>query len=177
MNKKLLSNELLIGISAMIISLSTLIVFIYQTNLIRKQQYKSVYPHLNFVHMHSHSTDYHFALRNQGIGPAFIQSISITDSTGKSYPSLVNYLKNTTDKKDSILLNYTDIDVGNLIQEKQVIELIKLSNKSAELKTVARANMLRDKLLSDQLQLSIVYTSIYDEQWTINNKVNIPLKH
>lgn len=83
MRKKLISNELLIGIAAMIISLSTLFVFIYQTNLIRKQQYMSVYPHLSFIHMTPGSLDYRFILRNQGIGPAFISAINIKGGDGK----------------------------------------------------------------------------------------------
>ena len=60
MSKKRLSSEMLIGLTAMIISLSTLIVFVYQTNLIRKQQYMSVYPHLNMMHRNSGSADYMF---------------------------------------------------------------------------------------------------------------------
>ncbi len=177
MTKKVLTNELLIGISAMIISLSSLVVFIYQTKLIKKQQYKSVYPHLNFVHMHSNSIDYHFVIRNQGIGPAFITAIEIEDAEGTTFDNILDYLEHAIDKKDSISINYTDIQVGSLIQEKQNIELVKLSDKAVNTKTFAKANILRQKLLSNLLRLTIEYESIYEEKWSINNNSNIPQKH
>ncbi len=172
-----MTNEILIGISAMIISLSTLVVFIYQTNLMRKQQYKSVYPYLGVTHMNSNSINYAYVIKNKGIGPAFITDIDITDSTGQSYNSLLEYTKSNLSKKDSIPLRYTDLFVGDLIQEKEEIALIKQSDKTLALKTIARANKLRKALDSDNLKLAITYESIYGESWTMVNNSRTPIKN
>lgn len=49
MKCKLPKTDRLVGISAMIISLLTLIIFTYQTNVIRKQSKLSAKPRLSFI--------------------------------------------------------------------------------------------------------------------------------
>lgn len=182
MSKKVLSNELLIGIAAMIISLSTLIVFVYQTNLIRKQQYMSVYPHLNLIHMNSRSANYKYVLRNQGIGPAFITSLDVKEKDGASYDNLVQYMRDKTAKEDSIRWKYTSLNVGGLVQEKEEVVLFELSDigdsASDDLSTnrLTEANRLREILATDNLEITITYESIYGESWTIK-KSSMPIKN
>jgi len=177
MSKKYFSNEIIIGISAMIISLSTLLVFIYQTNLIKRQQYKSVYPHLNIVNMNSGSVNYEYVLRNQGIGPAFITSIEVTDASGQSYNSLVDYANHKIVAKDSVDFSYWDIFPGTVIQEKERIPLLKLSDNAQRKHKAKEAVRLREILVSDSLRLRISYESIYGESWTMRNGSNTPVKN
>lgn len=176
MSKKSLSTEMIIGLMAMVISLSTLIVFVYQTNLLRKQQHMSVYPHLSMGHMGSGSKEYSFVLTNKGVGPAFIKSVEVKDGNGKSYDSLVEYVKDKVNPKDSIYWNYSDLMNGSLIAEKESIELFKLSDRFMENKTVEAANILRGLLIGKNLKLKITYESIYGDTWSIRNGATIPIK-
>ncbi len=182
MSKKLLSNELLIGIAAMIISLSTLLVFAYQTHLIRKQQFRSVYPHLNLIHMNSGSADYQFVLRNQGIGPAFITALKVKEPNGKTYDNLVQYMRHKIAKKDSIRWKYSDLSIGALVQEKEEVILFELFDGEDSVSpghqknALQAANKLRQILTNDSLQITISYKSIYEESWTINNS-SMPIKN
>lgn len=46
MKKRFWNTDKLMSFLAILLSVGTLLVFIYQTNLIRKQQYAAVYPYL-----------------------------------------------------------------------------------------------------------------------------------
>ena len=81
--KKNFNADRIIGLSAMLISLMTLIIFLYQTNLIKKQSVLSVRPRLTFsknidktvtVKDSTNSTtiSIRLTLRNNGLGPAII---------------------------------------------------------------------------------------------------------
>lgn len=64
--------------TAVLISVGTLLVFLYQTNLVRQQQYMSVLPYLEFQNHDVFSYDnYELILKNKGIGPALIISRNV----------------------------------------------------------------------------------------------------
>ncbi|MEL7162471.1 MAG: hypothetical protein AAFN92_17065, partial [Bacteroidota bacterium] len=52
--------ENIVSISAICVSVLTLLVFIYQTNLIRQQQFLSVYPYLSLGSMGTGSLKYKY---------------------------------------------------------------------------------------------------------------------
>lgn len=165
----------------MIISLSTLIVFAYQTNLIRKQQYMSVYPHLNLVNYNSGSINYKYVLRNEGVGPGFISDIVIRETGGPVYESFVEYLEQKITKKDSIEFHYSDLYKGRLIQADEEIILFGLSGHEytrmhgLPRNTIRSANKLYHILNS--LEVKITYESIYGESWSITHDSEIPIKN
>lgn len=183
MSKVKLNSELLVGITAVIISLSTLIVFIYQTNLIRKQQYMSVYPHLDVSNINTGSMNYKFVLFNEGIGPAFITKLEITEKHGQSYDDLVDYLEEKITEQDTIQFHYSDLYEGQLIQAKEEVYLFGLSDNNyvranglAE-NTINSAHRLEEILNSDSLTIKITYESIYGESWTITDDSRKPIKN
>ncbi len=63
MNFRKLDSDKILSLSAMFISICTLVVFLYQTNLIRKQQYMSVYPHLLLGNYGTWTPNYKFVLQ------------------------------------------------------------------------------------------------------------------
>ncbi|MEM6723534.1 MAG: hypothetical protein AAF598_05810 [Bacteroidota bacterium] len=176
------TNEMLVGISAMIISLTSLFVFIYQTNLIRKEQYMSVYPHLNLTNAFTGSLNYKYVLQNEGVGPAFITKLHIEHRNGETYPDLLTYLEEVLQPEDSVAFHYSDLYVGQLVQANETINLFGLSGKSytdaygLPTNTVASANKLRDALNSDSLTIRLSYKSIYDEEWSITAESYVPQK-
>jgi len=83
MKKK--SVDRIIGLSAILISLLTLIMFIYQTRLMHEQSRLSVLPRLGFISstaLIDSMVTYTLELENNGIGPAIINSAQII-SNGK----------------------------------------------------------------------------------------------
>lgn len=182
MNQRFWNGDKLIGISALIISLSTLGVFVYQTNLIRKQQYMAVYPHLNLTNYYSSSLNYKYVLENEGVGPAFLRSLRIKELNGTTYESLLEYLNHKIQDRDSIWIHYSDLYEGMLIQAEEEVVLFGLSDseyqesKGRPENTVEGASKLWDFLNSDSLEVELMYESIYGEQWTITNHSNAPVK-
>ncbi len=181
-NNDSIRNQLL-HYTPVLISIITLLVFIYQTNLIRQQQFMSVYPHMMLVNAGSGSTDYRFMLLNNGVGPALIREVAVTDSAGNSYESITAYLETQLTPEDSIWIYNSDLYPGRLIPANEQITLYGLHDsdwaQSVGLpsNTIEGANKFRDILNSEDLIIEITYESIYGESWTIDNYSPLPRKN
>lgn len=165
------TSEKILSISAIFISVCTLIVFLYQTNLIRKQQYMSVFPYIQIGNYGVGSPYYKYVIRNDGIGPALIKSINITDKHGKSYSDIVDYVNSTISEKDSIGFYYANITKGRLIPEKDFVEVIVVDDKK-----IKSSEHLHNILNANGVNVEIEYESIYGESWLITNKMISPEK-
>lgn len=73
--KRKISIDFLLGISAVFLSASALIVSIFQTTIFREQQYASVWPHLEII-ASLRSGSYDYGIENKGVGPAIIKDIA-----------------------------------------------------------------------------------------------------
>ncbi len=183
MKKEFWTAEKLLGLSAIIISLSTLFVMAYQTNLVRKQQYMSVYPHLDLTNFNSGSLNYKYVLTNEGVGPAFVKEIHVKEKNGQAHESLVAYVEGALSEEDSIAIHYSDLYAGRLIPAGEEIILFGLSDNSylnsynLPPNTVEGAETLRSLLNDESIMIEIVYESIYGERWSINNHSYSPTKH
>lgn len=181
MKYKTWNSEKLLSLAALFVSLSTLIVFVYQTNLIYKQQNMSVYPHLGLFNSGSGSINYQYLLKNQGVGPALINSIEVTEKSGATYVSLVEYLEENLTEQDSIWLVNSDIYPGRLIPANAEITLFGLMGAEVTKRydlppnTLKGAKKLRELLNKEELIINITYSSIYDQSWSITNHTEVPI--
>lgn len=165
------NNERLLSLTALLVSVGTLVVFLYQTNLIREQQYMSVYPHLSVGNHQGNSPNYRFVLENNGIGPAIISRFLLTDRQGREFVSLHEYVNSQLSQLDSVNYSYADINKGRLIPEKQHIELIGVSDNRMH-----SATTLYQILNADDIKIEIEYASIYGEKWLLVSDDPIPKK-
>lgn len=183
MKQKFWNSEKLLSLSALLVSVCTLIVFVYQTNLIRKQQYMSVYPYLNLSNYASGGLNYKYVLSNDGIGPALIKSVKIVSPKGDVYNDIAVYVIKTIQQEDSIWFYHSNVKEGRLIPENQVIPIIQLiDNKTLDSlgqprNTFEGSEKLYKVLHHDSLQIEITYESIYGESWTITNISKSPTKN
>lgn len=185
-NPKFWTGDKLMSMSALLVSALTLIVFVYQTTLIRKQQYLSVYPHLRLSNNYSRTLKYQYTLVNEGIGPAFINSVQIIGPGGETYADFINYVDDAVSKEDSIIYFHATLNKGKVIPVGETVFLIQLLGED-QLKdlgmgdlnipenTLEGANKLYDILNNDSLQFSITYSSVYGEQWVLGSD-NVPVK-
>jgi hypothetical protein len=83
--KSRVSVELLLGISATLLSLGALVVAVLQTRIAREQQHASVWP---YVAIGTGRVDQKFTLwlENKGVGPALVRRVEVS-YRGKPYPS------------------------------------------------------------------------------------------
>jgi hypothetical protein len=130
--KRFWDADKLLGLSALLVSLSSLWLFYFQTQLMQKQQYAAVLPYLELWNTGSENS-YSLVLANNGIGPAFVQSFEI-HYKGKTYsldPS--NFLgleiiaKDTATYKNTPII-YSNLMKGQLIPAGKEIKLITIEN-------------------------------------------------
>ncbi len=171
MKPKYWNSEKIVSFAAIFISLLTLIVFLYQTNLIKKQQYMSVYPHLSLENAGTNTKSYKYLLTNNGVGPALIKSVEVQVKNGKTYTDIEPYVKANLTMKDSVKYYYANISTGMLIPEKNSIELIETVDN-----TYKTSNILHKILNSEDVNIKIEYESIYGECWIITNQSKLPKK-
>lgn len=173
MGFKNISTDRIIGLSAMLISLLTLIIFIYQTNIIRNQSRLSVTPRLSFTSsVNGADSIIYFteAIENKGLGPAIIEEISIIKE-GKKYKM---------DAQDYYAKLYPKVaEYGEFIQNIQIGKGTTLSpGEAISLYTYTLHPSKLEELLqylgvgSDEnpLEIEVKYASIYEELWTLRNK-------
>lgn len=154
------NSDKIVSLSAIFISLLTLGVFVYQTNLIRKQQHMSVYPFLGYGVGGAGTGNNKLIMNNTGIGPALIKKIDIQykDKKFNYIYELANYF---SEQDSSLQMQYSDITEGMLIS----------INDSKVL--MATHNDLEDKLynlLTDDFDLIVEYESVYGDRWKVTSK-------
>ena len=72
------NSERILSLSAMSISIMTLVIFIYQTNLMSKQNDLSILPYLQVsTSNNSEGNSYLLSVQNHGVGPAIIESVKL----------------------------------------------------------------------------------------------------
>lgn len=162
----------LLSITAVIISVGTLLVFLYQTNLVRKQQYMSVLPYLEFEHHAVFSDDYELILRNKGIGPALITSRNVVIKGQKYDLDVGRYLQEHIAVKDSVNFLISNVSRGNLISEKEGISMVDLEPNSSR----SGLEKFYSLLYNDTLEFVVEYESVYGERWQVSTKETAPKK-
>ena len=163
MMKIKLSTDRLLSFTAITISICTLLVFSYQTHLIRQQQYASVLPYLEVGNYYSFTPEYKFTITNNGVGPAMIKSIEVVFKDSLTYESLIDYVTNHIVPHDSLDFAYSDLMVGKLLPADEEIPLL-INQGGSE-----SAKVLYDVVNNDSLEIIIEYESIYGQRWQILN--------
>jgi hypothetical protein len=180
-----MSTDRLVGISAIIISLCTLIIFIYQTELIREQSRLSVKPRIAFSSSQNQK-DSTFQFRqviiNKGLGPAIIDSMALIYK-GEYYElDMDEFLGNTFPRIN---------EFGALTQSTTYVQGTTLRAGEESTFYTYRANMKSLDSLAhylgigedddDPFDFEVIYTSIYEDQFwklsTLDSPVPVLLEN
>jgi len=169
------STDRILGISAIFVSFMTFLVLIYQTHMIREQQLLSALPYLQTGNMGFNLPNYTLYLKNEGIGPAFIEDIVIKYK-GEVYENkdLAHFLINTDDSVDELPnLSYSNVQPGMLIPSGATIGIIEI--RDDETSSIKFGEILT-KYKSDGYEFKLVYSSIYGEKWKMTSESIAPEK-
>ncbi len=176
-----LNTDRVVSISAILVSLGTLFMIFYQTNLVRKEQKASVMPSLQIGYSVNGTVE-RINLINQGLGPAFIQKVSIIekDTTYNLDPySYLNQL-DIYDKKETTF--YNRIYKGTIISANHRTKIFEKRTDSTS--KLILNNLFRFPYTIDGAQniglnkavIEIVYENIYGDEWKIQSNKAIPKK-
>lgn len=166
------SSDRWLSIVAIIASLGTLFTIVYQTNLIRKQQYASVLPYLEMWNSNPgrEGSSYIYVLKNNGIGPAFVKEVKIHRGDSAHIDDPASFTYRVIRPEDPIVnFHYNNIKKGSVIPAGSRIELVGVKNDSIN------AHKLRKWFSqTDSIEVEIVYESVYGERWSTRGIANEP---
>lgn len=170
---KKLQWDRILGLSAILISLLTLIIFIYQTNIIHRQSRLSVTPRIGFSSsLTEQDTIFSFKLilKNNGIGPAIINDAKIV-SNGKDFPvDLEIFFEEEYPKLEELgsFTSLSSIQVGQTIPAGESLTLF--TYKFLE-RNVGNIQEYINIGPDDDIPFTVIlrYASIYEEEWEVES--------
>jgi len=173
-------SDKIVSLSAMSISVITLVIFIYQTNLMSRQNYLSILPYLSISTSDSPGDNsFKLSLENHGVGPAIIEKVtfkykdSIFDLTEYN-DEIFTFLLAKAPELDSIkTVSYSTLERGTAIPSNTSNNIIEVKNSPDDY-VLLQENL--GKLLADGLYYEVIYRSIQNERWMINNHTQGPKK-
>lgn len=152
--------NLLLGLSAVFLSASALLVSIIQTNILREQQHASVWPFVQALYSYSKGS-YTVGLENKGVGPAIIKDFAYYYE-GKKYEST------------------RDLFVEIFGEGRQGVGFSTISKnyvfKSAEAVSIMTVN-LPDSMINEfiylweqeEVNMVVTYSDVYGNCWKLEN--------
>ena len=166
------TSEKIMSISALFISVISVIALIYQSylsreenRLIQQQQSAAVLPHLN--QWYSNVGDsFKFVIGNKGVGPAFIDDVDIMlDSTHRfnNTKDLFVHIFNNTRGLDTIPYTYSTLIKGSVLPANEELNLL-------EVKNAKNIGYIRMSIARKQIEYSIIYKDVYGSKWMLTNK-------
>lgn len=178
MKPKVLTDRL-VGFSAMLISLMTLVIFLYQTNLQKNQSRLSVRPRLTFskhIDQTVSVTDssntikvkMRLTVRNNGLGPAIIERGVINDRDreydmasffDQAYPKMREF---------GFFSQMTDLTIGEAIPASESVDLFTYEyDESVEKGLLSYLGV--DAPYELPFSVKLEYSSMYEERWRVES--------
>lgn len=147
------NTEFLVALSAILVSLITLFVYIFQARIMQEQKYASVWPYIEWD-MTISSEGFQIAVTNKGIGPAIIKATE-WKLDGEPITGSPDYVSRLLGSADSLSIFWGTID-NRVIAAGETIEVLHIYND------------VRSKLSNvyKRTSLEIKYASIYGDCWT-----------
>lgn len=150
-----LKPEMLMAIFAIIISMSTLFVYIYQSNLMKQQQKMSVWPYLSYGP--SWGDDYLvISLINKGIGPAIIKEVKVEldGNPLNGFHSIMTTLPDTI----KTTYTYSSLWNGQVIMAGEKVDILTVRDPRV-------VSYLLDLVNGNRIVFEVCYASVYGETW------------
>ncbi len=155
-----LDSDVVVSGAAIFISLCTLVVLLYEARIMREQQRAAVWPYVE-IGAGFNEQEFHVITRNQGVGPARIQSLRV----------LVDGEPVRTWEEMFYVLN---VDTTRWGMDKTNDRVLpgQSSLRTLEAAGGERSAHVREAYLSEhpRLGFSLCYCSVYDECWRVTTR-------
>jgi len=173
--KPFLTSDKLFGLTAMLISLVTLIIFVRQTNIMDKQSRLSAMPYLMLeTSANSYDQEFILDLVNYGVGPAIIDGKTIS-LNGETFDLEFHEFLRTQFKSygmDTVnIISHSTLHRGLAIPSGGQRTLLKVGGTKEDYTAFMQ---LFGQVQQDSLNFVIRYSSIYGDKWHISATEEIP---
>jgi hypothetical protein len=143
-----------IGLIAIVINVITVSVYMYQANIMQKQQHASAWPYLEWLLIFNEESGLRLEVKNNGVGPAIVKHVDVR-------------LKGETLKIDSLFTELIGTDyfphLTSLIENR--VLPAGGSIKPFHISNLEWAVKVHQALQEQKFELRICYESIYGDQW------------
>ena len=176
MKKITWNSDKILSISAFVVSIATLLALLYQVKLAqnqvemaRKGQKASVLPYIEIWPQRQNPNSFSLSLVNNGIGPAFIDEISVLagDKVYQGDPN--SFYWNVIVQEDTINFGYADVSPGRLVPAGEHVAMVEtnISQKDADLLV---------KWFGSEGEATVVikFSSVYGDQWITEGILSNP---
>ena len=174
MSKKFWTTDKIVALTALFISVLTLIIFIRQTNLMERESRLSAMPYVLLdQHQNTQTFVYAIYLDNHGVGPAIIESQKLLYK-GQEYDlEFPDFLREMFPQQtDSIeFLNRSSVGPGQVIPTGGNINVLSAGGNAKEYYAFLA---LMEELAKNGFNYELVYRSIYDDHWIITGDSDAP---
>lgn len=166
-SKRKLSTEMIVALAAIVVSIMTLFVYIYQARIMQEQQHTSVWPHVEWAttYYSEVSQEFYISVVNKGVGPALVNDTKLyLDDKAYSYNEYSEFMKDLLGqgKRDSLWIVYSVADNRVLAPGDEV--------KIFHVKNWREARI--PKVDFNRIRYTLCYCSIYNDCWTTDGTVS-----
>jgi hypothetical protein len=149
--------EWLIALSAVLVSVATMGVYIYQAKIMQGQQLASVWPYIEWYPTFSTNNGVYLSVVNKGVGPARVKETHLF-LDGKEIADDRELLRILTNGKSDSLSIFGSAVNYRVLAPGEEIRLFHMTGKGIDI----------DKMIESfkRVKYTVCYCSIYDECWT-----------
>ncbi|PQJ79273.1 hypothetical protein [Polaribacter porphyrae] len=180
--KKKIQADKIIAISAMLVSLLTLILFVYQISLQHNESRLSVAPRISFSQEYGTRIEniissqdtisnkfiiYNIFLENKGLGPAILKSVDFLYQDKKI--EIESFIQKNQKFRNLLKIDeITSFSDGAILSKNEKVKLFELSVKKIDEHQFY--NLANIKKLEELIEISVVYESLYEEVYKKSSK-------
>ena len=180
-----INSDRIVSLSAMVVGIGSLIVVLYQTQLMRQSQHASALPYL-MIALHSSQDYVGIMVSNDGVGPALIRDVRVEQPGRVVEGDAYDFY--TSAHPDSGRLSVERVVPGRLLPAGASARLLSLTGDAP-----ARSAFLGEILRSFDITgvprswyglagadhpgsavLTITYESVYGERWRVRSDRAVP---
>lgn len=149
--------ETFIAVAALVVSISAVVVGVYEASLQRHHDRAEVWPHLE-IGVFTTPSEAKISLQSTGIGPAIVQSVSVTVD-GKPQRNWSDVLRALANREPTGLSNFSSVQHG--LRPGDELDLL-----------TAPAAALPDSFWTaiKRVNMTVCYSSVFNEYWTVEAK-------
>lgn len=164
-----LNTDRILAFTAILISLLTLIIFVYQTNLVRQQSRLAVRPRIEFSQITNTDdslVNVSLIVENRGLGPAIIENAAIVFND-QQYPLDFEDFFKQINFQDSLVeqTQNTTLSQGASILPGNHVTFYKVNFPLTHASHLQQNPLLMGPNGDTKFYVEVTYGSLYDEMW------------
>lgn len=164
--KKGLRSEMIVAVAAIVVSIMTLFVYIFQARIMMDQQHTSAWPYVEWTmtYISEENQEFYISVVNKGVGPALVKDTKLY-LDGKLYDN--DYRSFMEDlvgkgKRDSLWIMYSIVDNRVMAPGEEVKIFHVKSWKGTRIPLVEYG----------RLKYTLCYCNIYKDCWTTDGTIS-----